>query len=265
MGGCRILCLQAHPDDTELLVAGTLALLAARGHAVTIATMTPGDCGSDTEPPDAIAAIRRSEAAAAAALIGAEYVCLEFRDFAIFEDDASRRRVTAFLRQVQPDLVITASPVDYLVDHEVTSRLVRDACFGAPVRNYDTSAWGAAGPLARIPHLYFADPIGGVDREGQLVLPDFVVDISSTFDTKRRMLAQHRSQREWLRKQHGVDEYLEMMERWTRARGGLVGIEFGEGFRQYRGHPYPQSPLLEELLGDQLVLRVHRERTLGAA
>lgn len=250
---CRILFIHAHPDDAEFLAAGTLALLAQKGHRITIATMTPGDCGSADEPPEAIAAIRRNEAACSARLIGAEYTCLEFRDLAIFEDDPSRRRVTALLRRVRPEIVLTASPVDYLVDHEVTSRLVRDACFGAPARNYDTSAWGAAGPLERIPHLYFADPIGGVDRENRLLLPEFIVDIGGVFEIKKQMLLQHQSQREWLRRQHGIDEYVEMMERWSRARGQLAGCEFGEGFRQYRGHPYPQSPLLQQLLGPELV------------
>ena len=78
------------------------------------------------------------------------------------------------------------------------------------------------------------------------------------FETKRRMLACHESQRNWLMKQHGVDDYLIMMEQLTRARGRLAGVEYGEGFRHYKGHPYPQSPLLEELLGASLVVPVRR-------
>jgi hypothetical protein len=39
------------------------------------------------------------------------------------------------------------------------------------------------------------------------------------------------------------------MEASTRAAGKRFGVEFGEGFRQYRGHAYPQSPLLQALLG----------------
>ena len=62
--------------------------------------MTPGDCGSAEHDAEAISAIRREEAHAAAAMIGAEYICLEFRDLAIFNDDDSRRRVTEVLRRV---------------------------------------------------------------------------------------------------------------------------------------------------------------------
>ena len=95
----RVLAIHAHPDDVEFQCAGALALLRAAGHHVTIATMTPGDCGSAEHDCDAIAAIRRAEAKAAADLIGAEYLCLEFRDLAVFNDDESRRRVTETLRR----------------------------------------------------------------------------------------------------------------------------------------------------------------------
>ena len=247
----RILAIHAHPDDCEILAGGTLALLAEAGHSVTIATMTPGDCGSSELAPDEIAAVRRGEAAEAAALIGAAYLCLEMRDLAVFSDDPSRRRVTAALRETRPDIVLTASPVDYLCDHEAASALVRDACFGAPAPNY--RAPGGHPPLDRIPHLYFMDPAAGVDREERIVRPDFVVDVAAAFPRKRAMLERHASQRQWLLRHHGTDDYIAMMERWTRERGALAGVSHGEGFRQYRGHPYPQSPLLQELLGGRAI------------
>lgn len=251
----HILSIHAHPDDAEILAGGTLALLAQTGHRVTIATMTAGDCGSAEHWPDEIAAIRKQEAAHAAALIGAEYLCLHFRDLAIFNDDPSRRRVTAALRRLRPDLILTASPIDYHCDHEATSILVRDACFGAPARNYSTEAFDTAPPIPAIPHLYFMDSDAGLDRDGRPVRPDFVVDIASTFDTKREMLARHKSQYAWLKKHHGMDNYLETMETWTRGRGALAGLTYAEGFRHYKGHPYPESPLLEELLGAARIRR----------
>jgi len=257
-----VLAVHAHPDDVEILAAGTVALLAAAGHRVVIISMTPGDCGSRDRPPDEIAAIRRREAANAAARIGAEYRCAEFRDLAIFNDDASRRRVTELLRQVRPDVVLTASPVDYMCDHETTSLLVRDACFGAPAPNYATQAAAPAPALDAIPHLYFMDPIGGLDRNNRPVIADFYMDIGSQFETKRSMLADHASQRAWLLAQHGMDDYLLTMERWTREAGRRAGVEFAEGFRHYTAHPYPETPLLEDLLGR--VIRPDQKRT-GAA
>lgn len=245
----RILCLHAHPDDAEILCGGTLARLAAGGHEVIIATMTSGDCGSDVYSPEETSRIRHDEAARAARRIGAGYAALGFHDLAIFQDDASRRRVTAALRRFRADLVLTASPRDYHCDHEATSALVRDACFGASAPNYDTSAYDAAPALPSIPHLYFVDPVEGVDRDGRPVLPHILVDVTAEMETKRAMLAEHESQRAWLQRMHGIDDYIDQMAKWSRMRGRLGGYQYGEGFRQYKGHPWPSSPLLEELLG----------------
>jgi len=140
---------------------------------------------------------------------------------------------------VQPDIVITASPVDYHCDHEATSVLVRDACFGAPAPNYRTG--GDAPVMRAIPHLYFCDPDEGMDRDGNVVVPEFVVNVEAYMERKSAMLACHESQRNWLKKHHGMDNYIETMQQWTRERGG-------EGFRQYKCHPYPRTPLLQDLL-----------------
>jgi LmbE family N-acetylglucosaminyl deacetylase len=148
------------------------------------------------------------------------------------------------LRRTRPDLILTAPPSDYIADHEITSLLVRDACFAVSCPNYATRQWTPAAALEKIPHLYFVDPLEGRDRQGQPVLRDFLVDVSAVFSTKRTMLACHASQRNWLLRQHGIDEYLEMQARWGAACGAEIGVAQAEGFRQYRGHPYPQDNLL---------------------
>jgi LmbE family N-acetylglucosaminyl deacetylase len=245
-----ILAVHAHPDDLELLAGGTLALLSARGCEVVMVTATAGEGGSAEYPSDETGRLRQAEAAAAAALIGADYRCLGFPDLGVFNDDASRRTVTELLRAVRPDIVLTGSPVDYHPDHEAVSQLVRDACFAAPVMNYRT---GPSRELDGIPHLYFADAIGGRDRSGQWLKPDFVIDVGTTFATKRAMLAEHRSQAAWVAKQHGVTDQLGDLERWTRRVARDFPAEFAEGFRQYRHEPYPKTPALQDLLADVLL------------
>jgi len=97
------------------------------------------------------------------------------------------------------------------------------------------------------------DPIEQRDRSGSPVLADFTVNVESTIVTKRAMLTKHQSQSLWLQRQHGMADYIRQMEDWTRLRGERAGIAWGEGFRQYRGHPYPQEPLLQELLSSCVV------------
>lgn len=246
----RILAIHAHPDDIEFQCAGTLALLQQRGHSVTIATMTAGDCGSAELGPLEIARIRREEARSAAQILNADYHCLEFLDLQICHDNDGRRRVTELLRRTRPEIVLTAPPVDYMCDHENTSRLVRDACFCAPIPNYSTRQWDPVPPLTTIPHLYYVDPLEGIDYFGKPIPPGFIVDISQTFSTKLQMLSCHASQRNWLLKQHGIDEYLESCKKWSSRRGSEIGCDYGEAFTQHTGHPYPHSNRLLEILQD---------------
>ncbi len=244
-----ILSILAHPDDAEFLCAGTLIRLAREhGWQVHIATMTPGDCGSAEHGPEEISRIRRAEGAAAAAVIGAQYHCLEERDLLVFFQERPLERVTRLLRAVRPRVVLTHSPSDYMLDHEMTSTLVRAATFAAPIPNFLRDR-GHAAPLAYIPRLYYCDPIEGKDPLGREVPPSFVIDISAVIDTKADMLACHASQRNWLLKHHGMDQYLQAMRDWSSRRGREAGVAFAEGFRQHLGHSYPQDNLLGNLLG----------------
>ncbi len=246
-----ILSLHAHPDDIETLGSGALAILAAKGHTVRMATATAGDCGSTEHDRAETARIRKGEAASAAAMIGADYACADLPDLGVFNDDPSRRAVTELVRWSQADIVITASPVDYHPDHEAVSLLARDACFASTVPNYET---GPSAPLAAIPHLYFMDPIGGRDRDGVRIRPDFGVDVGGVIDVKRHMLLAHESQHAWIARQHGINDYLRSMETWAERRGRDFGVGHAEGFRQYRHAPYPRTPVLQELLGETVVM-----------
>jgi LmbE family N-acetylglucosaminyl deacetylase len=245
----RVLAIMPHPDDMEILCAGTLIRLIALGWEVHVATMTPGDKGSATLPPDEIAAIRRAEAQRGAAAIGAaSYRCLEFADCEIVFDNAARRRVAGLLCAVAPSLVFTTPPDDYMLDHEITSRLVRDACFNAPIRNYD--AEGQAAAVSGIPYLYYTDAIEGHDIFGQPSRVTGIIDISAQIEQKAQALTWHDSQRSWLQKQHGMDNYIDSMKQWSARRGREIGVAYGEAFCQHRGHPHPADDLLARLLNN---------------
>lgn len=244
-----VLAFMAHPDDAEILCAGTLARLHNQfGYRVAIATATSGDAGSMTARPDEIARTRHDEAVRSAAMLNGEYHCAGCLDLFVCYDPPTLRAFVEIVRRTQPRIVITHSPADYMVDHEITSQLVRSACFGAPAPNVLTGADRPAPPLDWIPHLYYADPLEGTDIFGRAIEPAFIVDITQTMPLKEQMLAAHASQRQWLRAQHGIDEYILTMKRWSAHRGRQIGAEFGEGFRQHKGHAYPQDNLLGQLL-----------------
>jgi LmbE family N-acetylglucosaminyl deacetylase len=253
----------AHPDDIEMTCAGTLVLLKRAGWDVHLATMTAGDLGSATRSRAQISRIRKREAAASAKLLGAGYTCLGFDDLTIVYSPAAKRRVSALIRIVRPDLVIAPSPVDYMADHEETPKIVREAAFASTVPNWKARLGGRSPrPAEKLPAILYADPIDHVDHFGRRVRAAFVVDVTGAIERKERMLACHESQRSWLRAQHGEDEYLAWMRRLgaDRARDfGRDHVRYAEGFRQHLGHGFPREDHLTAALGAGLVKRLPLE------
>ena len=240
-----VLGIFAHPDDAELMAAGTLSLLKKAGWNIHIATMTPGDKGSAEHTREEISLIRKAEAEKGAAKLGGTYHCLEFEDIYLLYNRESINRTTALIRRVCPTIVFTASPNDYMVDHEMASLIVQTACFSSGIKNMEINEPA----FERVPTLYYCDPMEGKDKLGKPVQPSFYVDITGEMPVKEEMLACHESQRNWLKKHHKMDEYILAMKRFAAQRGEEVNTKYAEGFRQHLGHGYPQKNLLKEILG----------------
>src|SRR5688572_3673035 len=113
----NILCVTAHPDDTEILCAGTLIKFANQGHKVTMAVFTTGNMGDTRIAPTELGAIREKETRAAAAIINASVIWAGVDDEHVFPNEAQRRIMIDVLREADPDLIITHSPNDYHPDH----------------------------------------------------------------------------------------------------------------------------------------------------
>jgi len=240
-----------HPDDAEMSCAGTLSLLSKAGWEVHIATMAPGDKGTAEYSREEISRIRKVEAANAAKIIGATYHCLEFEDVYVLYDRETINRTTGLIRSVHPSVVFTASPNDYMVDHELTSMVVQTACFSSGIKNMEVDV----PPYEPVPYLYYSDPMEGKDIFGHPVIPAMFVDISAEIEVKEKMLARHESQRNWLLVHHKMDEYILAMKRFARDRGQKAGVEYAEGFRQHLGHGFPQNNLLLETLGSMVIIK----------
>ncbi len=249
--GKKVLAIFAHPDDAELMCAGTLSLLKKQGWEIHIATMTPGDKGTTEFTCEEISAIRKAEAKKAAKLIGGTYHCLDFEDVYIFYDRETINDVTALIRKIRPEIVFTASPEDYMVDHEMTSMIVQTACFACGMKNMEVKEE----PFEPIPYLYYCDAMEGKDKLGRASQPTMYIDISGEIDVKEKMLACHESQRNWLLRYHKIDEYILTMKRFAEKRGEEIGTEYAEVFRQHLGHGYPQENILKKILGELTVVK----------
>ena len=247
----RILAFGCHPDDVEFMCAGTLALLAQCGCEIHIAVMAGGEMGSPTLPRPVIHAQRMEEARAAAAVIGARFHFAGGHDIEVEYNAEYRRRAMRVMRAVNPTIVFTLPPTDYLIDHEETSRLVRNAAYIGPVPNYDCGE--PSQPTSQIPHLYYWNAIGLKDIFGRPLPLTCAVDIARVYETKARMLACHVSQREWLRVINNCDNYMELMRRMAEAQGRAAGRELAESFILHRGEGHPQDNVLKQLLGQACI------------
>ncbi len=246
----RIAAIGAHPDDIEFMCSGTLKLLKDAGFELHMGVLANGDCGSMVETQEAITKIRRQEALNAAALLGADFHPMGEQDLRIEFDERTRMLVTEYIRMVDPLIVFTHPHEDYMNDHECTSRLVRHACFAAPIPNYYTNSVSPQQRMEQIPYLYYWNPFMGRDIYGNFAEQKIYVDINSTIGFKKEMLACHKTQRDWLFERHNMDQYIETMREMAVEYGNSCGFKHAEGFKQHLGNAYPQDNVLKKILGD---------------
>lgn len=219
----RVLAVGAHPDDIEILCAGTLLRYRQQGHQVVVAVATNGEQGHFEIPPAELAAIRRREAERSAEILGAELIWMGHADEFIYHDHATRVSFVEMVRRARPDLTITHNPEDYHTDHRTVSELVMTATFLATVPHAETES----PPTARISPLYYMDSLSGAG-----FAPQEYVDVSPVFADKLRMLECHSSQVKWLREHDGIDlaDFVGVMGRF---RGLSCGVKHAEGFRRF--------------------------------
>lgn len=220
----KILAVGAHPDDIEILCAGTLLCYADAGHSITMAIATNGEQGHIEIMPEELAAIRKKEAEASAEIAGAKLIWMGYRDQFIFHTEETRRHFIEMIRQADPDVIITHNPADYAQDHRVVSELVFTASFQAGVPHIFTDSPA----IKKLPVLYYMDNVTGTD-----FLPAELVDISSVMDRKVAMLECHQSQLVWL-KEHDDLDVVDMMMTVGRFRAlSCTGkVAYAEGFKR---------------------------------
>lgn len=224
----NILAIGAHPDDIEESCGGTLAKYVKQGHKVFTATATNGNIGSATLPMDEIARIRKEEARRAAAIIGAEYICLDYDDEMFFEDKAARINFINLVRYCKADVILTHSPHDYNPDHELTSKIINDIAVMIPIAKIETKAK----PYDKIPIIAYFEPVHGLG-----FIPTEYVDITEEIEIKKAMCAEHKSQIAWMQDNYkdalgnGDKNFFDGVITMAKFRGMQCGVEYAEGFR----------------------------------
>ncbi|HID24066.1 MAG TPA: LmbE family protein, partial [Planctomycetaceae bacterium] len=136
----RVLAVVAHPDDCELLCAGTLARARDDGAPIGLCVMCQGEKGQGSAGHGNLAEVRRKELEAATAILGAELLRCEFGDGTLFDSEDQRRTLIEVFRVFRPTLVLAHAPNDYHPDHRAASALAEAASWFCASRGHRTKS-----------------------------------------------------------------------------------------------------------------------------
>ena len=259
------LAIAAHPDDIEFVMAGTLLLLRQAGWDIHYLNLSSGNLGSTVTRPAETARVRRREAQQAARLLGATWHAPFCADLHIFYDAPSLRRLCAVIRAVDPTVILTHSPQDYMEDHMNTSRLAVSAAFVRAMPGYRTSPprRAVSSPVT----IYHANPHGLRDQLRRAIRPGAFVDTTSVQERKHAALACHRSQQGFLDETQHMNSYLQTMTDFSRQVGKLSRrFTHAEGWRRHLhwGFCEEDADPLRDALGDRYLIDRRYETALDA-
>ena len=182
-----------------------------------------GNLGHVEIEPDELKNIRWQEAERAARIIGAKHYSIDINDlFVSAQNNDLTCKLSRVVRDVQPDLIMTHYPNDYMMDHVQTCEAVARASFAASCPHFDPEDPNVA---VKVSPIYHMDTLSGIG-----FIPTEYVDISDVIETKLEALACHESQIIWMQEHDGID-FLDKTRICSMARGYQCGVQYAEGFR----------------------------------
>lgn len=219
-----ILVLAAHPDDAELGCGGTIAKHVALGYKVGIVDFTQGELGTR-----GTIQTRAQEAAAAAEILGISVrENLKLRDGFFRHTDDELLCVVQAIRHFQPEIVLANAITDRHPDHGKGAALANEACFLSGLAKIETQRGGKAQSAWRPKHLYHY-------IQSQLMMPDFVVDISAEWERKMQSIKAYKTQ--FFDPNSNEPEtyiskpaFLTFLQARAEEFGHAINVRFGEGF-----------------------------------
>jgi LmbE family N-acetylglucosaminyl deacetylase len=186
-----MLVISPHMTDTEFGVGGIVPRLVREGKRVIYVLCTDGDQGTSINniKPHELVEIRKKEQLAAAKILGVtDVIFLGHTDLGLEYTDDFRKEILRLILEYRPEVVATCDPFQrYLAnpDHRVTGQAVLDA------------VWPYAMAANTYPDLRKSE--FDTHRVNEVWLwaspePNFVVDISDTWETKMAAFQCHKSQ-----------------------------------------------------------------------
>ena len=209
----KVIVCGGHPGDPEYGCGGTVALLTALGHQVTLLYLNNGAW------PPTPAATRMAEAAKACEILKARPAYAGQTNGHAIVDPAHYEDYQKFLLAENPDAVLTQWPIDNHADHRAIFMLTYNA--------WQKSAKKFA--------LYYYEVSSGEDT--LQFSPTRYVDISEVEPIKRAACYAHASQT--------PDRYYALQDEVARFRGVESGYTRAEAFIPQLQNPHDIFPLAQ--------------------
>ena len=152
----RFLFVGPHPDDIEIGAGATAAKLAAAGKTICFLICTDGRFGDELcrEKGDELAALRKREALASAAMLGVHDVrFLDFCDGNVYDYAAFRDAIGGVIGEFGPQVVFAPDPdviSECHADHLNTGRACKELAFAASNPGTIEAHGGKAAPVEAI-------------------------------------------------------------------------------------------------------------------
>lgn len=194
-----ILVIAAHPDDPEFGCGATTAKYISEGAKAYYVICTNGQRGSRHHEIDGkkLTIARHEEQQKAADIIGVtETIFLDHEDGALQANMSLKEELVKIIRKLKPDIILTHDPSWYYSvredysfinhnDHRETGIAVLDAVY--PLAR-DLASFPDHGKEGLTPHKVLEVMLFNFDN------PNFLVDVTKTFETKYKAILEHKSQ-----------------------------------------------------------------------
>jgi 4-oxalomesaconate hydratase len=222
-----MLVIGAHSADFVWRAGGAIAVTTAAGGSGRVLALSYGERGESGElwrepgqTVERVKEIRHGEAERAAAVLGAEFECLDLGDYPLEIDGTALAAIADRIRELSPDVLVTHTDRDpFNPDHATAFFAVERAralAAGAGV----ASAFETVPP----PELLLFEP-----HQPELCnfVPTTFVDITPVIDRKQAAMAEMKAQA-YLRTYY--EQRAEQRANHARRSSGNAGIRYAEAF-----------------------------------
>ncbi|MDG1756456.1 MAG: bacillithiol biosynthesis deacetylase BshB1 [Bacteroidia bacterium] len=218
-----ILAFGAHPDDVELSCGGTIIKYIKEGKRVGIVDLTRGELGTQGNET-----IRDSESSVSQSILGVEKrINLDIGDGWFEINKENKLKVVRAIRRYKPTIILANAQDDRHPDHPRAAQLLKESLFLSGLKKIETIDNGVVQDIWRPKYLFHY-------IQYRYIKPDFVVDVSSHFETKMKAIMSFKSQFYEPGKESETlissKKYLDFIRGRSHEMGSSIQVEHGEGF-----------------------------------